>query len=993
DANVTIGAANNYDVVMQPDAQQLEDVVVTALGISREERSLGYSVQGVSNDDIAVKDPVSATNSLQGRVSGVQIKSGAGTVGGSSSVVIRGASSLGGSNQPLYVVDGVPISNYDVSDNTSGYDYGNGAQDINPDDIESMSVLKGAAATTLYGSRGANGVIIINTKSGKGKKGIGVEVNSTTTFDQAYIFPEFQNEYGGGRSLDFDTFDYADAATRGLGSEWAAFDGTPVVNTGSDESWGPKMDGQEVLHWDSFVPESKNYLKTRPFEANPDNYKNIFNTGETYSNSVSIQNSGDDFSYRLSYTNVKQKGIVPGTELKKNVVSLKASTDLTNYLEFFTNVNYITQKTRRARFGYSGNGSSIPGGMRIWTQRQLNTDFLRDNYYSPSMGQQVGWNMRDISNGRTYMRWSNNPFWILNNIYAEDAKNRVYGNIGFKVNLAEGLTLTSTARTDFYSLNTNDRRGSGGTAQEYYQESRYDGAESNFETVLNYTKRFKEDWSFNAMAGGNIMSSTYKSSYAGTVDGFIIDNFYSISNTVSPADTRSYFSEKQINSLFATASMGYKNLIYLDIAGRNDWSSTLPVDNNSYFYPSVSTSFVFSELIDASVLSFGKLRAGYAFVGNDTSPYKLYNTYLNSNYGETTTFEVADRRLNSKLRNELTKELELGLELSFLQDRVGAEFTYFDRRSTDLIFPLDVSNTTGYSDAMVNAGELQNTGIETVVFATPVKTSNFSWDISLSYSTYKSKVISLIDGLDEFKISDNGVYVTAKVGGEYGTMYTTSGYVYDEEGRKLVDEDGDYMQSGEPVKVGNIMPDFNGGLMNTFNYRGVIFSALVDFQKGGSVYSWGNKYAASAGQTPETVGINENGKNFRDPVSEGGGILSEGVFGPDTGREGEENDIYNTPRNHFRHARNFNEEYVYDASYVKLRELKLGYSIPQKWISNLKLENASISLVARNVALLMSNTQGFDPEQVNSISNSSQGYEGGSLPSTRSIGFNLNLKF
>ncbi len=988
---VEIGEQSTIDVQMEASDIMVDDVVITALGISRSERSLGYAVQEVNTDNIAAKDPISVTNSLQGRVSGVQIKTGSGTVGGSSSIIIRGASSLQGSNQPLYVVDGTPISNYNFSNDFKGYDYGNGAQDINPDDVESISILKGAAATTLYGNRGSNGVIVITTKSGKRNKGIGVEINSTTTFDNVYILPKFQNEYGGGSSLNFPTFDYAAASAAGLGPEWAQFDGYPVVETGVDESFGPKMDGTSVLHWDSFVPESDNYNKAYPFSPNPDNYKKIFDAGITSSNSIAINGGNSESAFRLSYTKVNQNGVVPNSKLKKNIISFKGSTKLTNNFEVFTNVNYIKQETTgRSQFGYSGDGINVPGAMRIWTQRQVDADALRSNWYSNTLGEQVGWNFRSIADGRVYLRWSNNPFWVLNNIYATDSKDRVYGNIGFKINIIEGLSFTGTARTDFYSLNINDRVGSGGITTDYYGEATFSEFENNFEGIFNYNKQLGSDWSLNAVAGGNIRYSQYKSSGISTVDGLVIENFFHISNSVSPNYTSSYFSESQTNSLFASASIGYKNILYADISGRNDWSSTLPVDKNSYFYPSISSSFVFSELLKSqNILSLGKFRIGYARVGKDTGPYRLYNSYIPSNFGTTTTFTVSNSRNNPTLKNETTGEFELGLETVFLNGRVGAEFTYFDRKAFDQIIALDISSTSGFSTAYINAGELENKGFELVLHGSPVKTSNFSWDISFNYSTYKNQLNSLYSDLTEYEISSAGsAWVTAEVGGDYGTMWVSDTYSYDENGNKLVDNNGYFIRAGEPKKLGSIMPEFNGGVMNTFSYKGFIFSALIDFQKGGLVYSYANRWATASGQTEMTVGLNDLGNDVRLLPADGGGVRSVGVLESD----GSENQIYLTARNYYRQLRNLPENFVYDASYIKLRELKLGYTLPSGIAQKLKMQAITFSVVARNVALLLSNADGFDPEQVNTISNT-QGYEGGSLPSTRSIGFNINLKF
>jgi len=988
---VAINGQSVIDVVLQSLDIVFDDVVITALGVSRQERSLGYSVQEISADDMAVKDPTSISNSLQGRVAGVQIKTGSGTVGGSSSVIVRGVSSLGGSSQPLFVVDGTPISNYNYSNSTEGYDFGNGAQDINPDDVESVSILKGAAATTLYGNRGANGVIVITTKSGKKKKGLGVEVNSTTTFDNVYILPNFQNEYGGGLSITFPTFNYANASANGLGAEWQAFNGTPVVESAADESWGPKLNGTNVLHWDSFVPESENYLKAYPFSANPDNYKNIFDTGVTLSNSVSINGGNEKNVFRLSYTNVNQKGVVPNSELKKNIISFKGSTKLHDKVEIFTNFNYIKQETMgRSQFGYTGDGINVVGAMRVWTQRQVDTDALRKYWYSPTLGQQVGWNFTSLSSGNLEMNYSNNPFWVLNNIYAMDTKDRVYGNVGFKIDIIEGLSFTGTARTDYYTLGINQRVGSGGITTSGYSETTSSAFENNFEGILSYNKHLTEDISLSAVAGGNIRYSQYNSAYIGTVDGLIIDNFFHVSNSASPVSANTSFSERQTNSLFVSASVGYKDMLYLDLSGRNDWSSTLPVDANSYFYPSVSGSFVFSELLpDQNILSFGKIRAGLARVGNDTWAYRLYNAYVPTSFETITTFTVSDVRNNPRLKNETTSEFEVGLETAFLNGRASLDITYFDRKAFDQIIGLDISSTSGFSTAVINAGEIENKGWELAVSGTPVKTNSFNWNISANFSTYESKLNSLYGDLTQYEISDGGSgWVTAEVGGEYGTLWVNNTYKLDENGNKLVDNSGYFIRAGAPKAMGSIMPDFNGGVMNTFNFNGITFSALVDFQKGGLVYSIANRWATASGQTEMTVGLNDKGIDKRLALADGGGMLSVGVR-----TDGQPNATYITARNYYRQLRNLPEEFVYDASYIKLRELKLGYNLPTSIAQKVKMQGITISVVARNVALLHSNADGFDPEQVNSISQAAQGYEGGSLPSTRSIGFNVNLKF
>ncbi|GAA4821467.1 SusC/RagA family TonB-linked outer membrane protein [Algivirga pacifica] len=989
-----IGVANlsNITITLQEDVETLEEVVVTALGVSRDKKALGYSVQQVSSESMNTVDPLSLGNSIQGKVAGVQIKGGSGNVGASTSVVIRGNASLGGSNQPLWVVDGTPISNYNISNSTDGYDFGNGAQDINPDDVESVSVLKGAAATALYGSRAANGVILVTTKKGKKKSGIGIEVNSMVTFDNVYILPEFQNEYGGGYELEFPTFDYA---ASGLGPEWEKFDGTPVVEAGADESWGPRMDGQQVLAWHSFVPESDTYNQTVPFSPQPNNYRDLFNTGVTTSNSVALSGGDETSTFRLGWTNVTQKGVVPNSNMQKNTITFRGTKDLNDRLKGFFSGSYVSQQTTgRTRFGYSGSGDNVVAGFRQWSQRQLDVDKLRELQYSDAMGQQVGWNMRSLTDGRTYLRWANNPFWTLNNIFAKDSKNRFFGNAGLSYNIAKGLDIKATARTDYYGLLTKTQKGTAnvdGIANAYAGESTRNSFENNFELIATYNERFG-DVSLNVVGGGNILYIESSASSASTADGLILEDFYHISNSVSPANVFSSVYKKQMNSLFGSASVGYKDMVFVDASIRNDWSSTLPVDNNSYFYPAVSTSFIFSELLgDQDILSFGKLRAGYAKVGLDAAAYGLYKTYDATSFGTLQTFSANSvLPSGSQLVNESTTEYEVGLETSFFNGRLSAEGTYFHRTSSDQILNVTLPSSTGYTSKTVNSGELVNKGYELLVNIVPVQTDDFRWDLGFNYTALTSEVTKLFGDLEEYRTAyySSSGWANAVVGEEYGQVTMRRGHVFHENGERLVGDNGRYVYENVPYRMGSFMPDANGGVTTKLSYKGLTLSAQIDFQVGGLIYSTANRWAYKSGLAAGTVGLNDKGNPIRDAVADGGGIKVEGV-----NEDGQPNETYIEAWRYFAdQAYYFTQEFVDDASYVKLRDMKLGYTLPSSLTKKIGIPSASVAVFGRNLALLYDNADGYDPEQVMSISNT-QGVESGSIPSTRSIGFNVNLKF
>ncbi len=973
---VSIGNQSAVDVTLLTDAKQLSEVVVTALGIQREERSLGYSVQEINTQGLDEARETNIVNSLQGKVAGVQIAGSSGNIGGSSRILIRGASSVSGNNQPLFVVDGTPIDNSnfnsdDTQDANGGIDYGNAAQDLNPDDIASMSVLKGPSASALYGSRAANGVILITTKSGKGTNGIGVSINSNTTFSKVYILPDYQNEYGGGYKQEFDTYN-----------------GQPIVATQADESWGPRLDGQLVRQWDSFYPDSPEYGELRPWIAHPDNIKNFYETGVNLSNNVALTAGNDVANVRVSYTNLDQQGVFPFSDLKRNTISVNANANITDKLSTSIRFNYMKSRVngRPVTGDYIGDGAqSVQSSFNTWFERQIDLERLKQT--TTSDGIQRLWNISGPED-LTPFYW-NNPYWELQNASNQDLRERVFGNISLTYAFNEHLKLTGWVRSDFYD----DRREAwtpiGHVNISSYSEDVRKVSENNFEMLAQYNRRFLNDnMSLAANLGANRRIQTQYRNYGKSNGGLSVPNFYTLEASKDRPTITDMSQERMVNSMYGSVNLGFRDFIYFDASLRNDWSSTLPIDNNSYLYPSFATSFVFSEFIsNQSLISFGKLRAGWARVGNDTDPYRLYQIYQPfGSLGSVPLFTVPDILNNSELKPETTTSYEFGLDVQFLNGRIALDATYYNSIATNQIIQLPVSGTSGNQYNIVNAGEMTNNGVELMLTAVPIETrSGFAWELVLNMAKNNNKVISLADGQDNYQLADRRVTINARIGEPYGTI-VGDGFAVNENGERLVDSEGYYVREFGKV-LGNVMADYTGGINSTFSYKGFNLSTLVDFQKGGDLFVGTRAVGVYSGLTSETVGTNDLGNPMRNPVAEGGGIRAVGVL-----ESGEQNQQYVEAVDHFKDITNIDEYSVFDASFVKLREMRLGYSLPQSMFENLPISSVSLSLVGRNLALLYSKVPHVDPETTLGSGNV-QGIENSQLPSTRSIGFNVNIKF
>ncbi|SIN67276.1 SusC/RagA family TonB-linked outer membrane protein [Algoriphagus halophilus] len=985
----TVGNSTVINVTLS-EGVALSEVVVTALGVERETKALGYSVQAVDGDKFTEARETNVINSLSGRVAGVQITNGSSGIGGSSRVTIRGESSLNiNANQPLFVVDGVPISNNIIGSSGSGnqeVDYGNAAGEINPDDIASMTVLKGPAAAALYGSRAANGAILITTKTGKSKKGLGVTINSNTTFDNPLVLPNWQNKYGQGNNGQFE---FVDGAGSGIAD-------------GVDESWGPELDaGLMIPQFDSprsvegfrggdlNAPPGSTITPT-PWVSNPNNIKDFFETGVTLSNNVSLAAANEKSNIRLSWTNLDQKGIVPNTDLKRNTIALNGGMNITEKLTVNSVVNY--QRTN------SGNRPSISYGTEnlmylwIWYGRQLNTRNLRD-YWMPGLEGQQQFNYN--------YNYHDNPYFNVYENTNGQSKDRIYGNISVNYKFTDKLNLMLRTGLDTYN-ELRDRKRAFSTQRfpkGNYREDDVFFSEQNSDFLLTYTEHTKPVWSYSIALGGNSMRQENR--YVQTVaPQLLIPGIYNFTNTAVNLQVNQYTSEKRINSLYGFGQIGFKNVLFLDITGRNDWSSTLPADNNSYFYPSATLSAVISDMVTMpEAISFLKLRAAYAEVGNDTDPYSLSNVYGSQTaWGSVQAKSESNRLSNAELKPERTGAFEVGADIRFLKGRVGLDFTYFDNRTRNQIIPIELDISTGYASRIINAGEIQNKGIEAVVNANILNSERgLNWSIVANFTRTRGKVLELTEGLDAYTLTDrNGAVIQARVGERMGNIYGV-GF------ERVEDENSEYYgqivhnSTGTPLRdpelklQGNYNPDWMLGLQNNFNYKGISLGFLFDFRYGGIVVSRTKTIGSTSGQLEETLYGRENGYDLE---VEGNGIISPGVVQNADGSYSP-NTFKTTSRNwHNRYyERNNVEAAKYDATFLKLREVTIGYTIPRSVLGKMPIQDVKISLVGRNLALWTENPH-FDPETLSMSGGTLQpGVENMAFPSTRSIGFNLNVKF
>jgi TonB-linked SusC/RagA family outer membrane protein len=989
---VPINNNRSINITLKESTQVLDEVVLTALGLKRETKELGYVVQSLNAEGITEVKSVNFLDNLSGKLAGVTINQGATGVGSSSKITIRGEASFS-NNNPLFVVDGVPINNNSVFNFTNeaaaGFqeiDFGNGAMEVNPDDIAEVSVLKGPSAAALYGTRASNGVIIIETKSGKNTKGLGISYNTSFFVDSAFKLPEFQNGYGQGNAGAFAFVD-------GLGG------GTNDLIT---YSWGPRLDvGNLVPQFDSPVTladgttvrggDTALYsgipITPTEFKSNPDNLKNFYETGTTLINNISIASSFDKGNYRLSFTDLRSESIIPGVNLNRQTIGMRLNFQPIEKLRINSSISYVNSKSdNRPSNGYGS--ENVNYSLVAWGPRSLNINNLK-NYWQPGLE-----GVQQYSYNYTFF---DNPYFILLENRNSFNRDRVFGNISASYDITDHITASVRTGMDYsnelrqlrraYSSN---RFKNGG-----YAEHDVFFREINTDFLLNYNNQFN-DISFDVSIGGNRLDQKAFTSQSQTTS-LAQPGIFRLSNAASPIEVFEFESNKRINSFYGLAKFGYKDFLFVDITGRNDWSSALAtpfsVDNTSFFYPSVSSSFIISEIIDLpQAVSFAKLRASWAQVGNDTNPYQTTGAFVaQTPYNGQPTFSNSDIIANPNLQPERTSSFEVGADIRLFGDQLRFDVSYYNALTKDQIISLPIGISSGYKQQVVNGGKVHSKGLEVILGISPVISQNLKWNSTLNFSTNRSTVEDLPqeDGrltLAYSRIYDSQnqtVFFQVEKGGRVGDLYGT-GYLKNENGDFILTDTGSYIPDNNLQKLGNYNPDFMLGFNNQFNYKNWNLGFLLDWRQGGIIVSRTKALGNVGGQLAETA--------FR-PES---GIVPKGVVNIGT----EANPVY-TPNtlavsaeSYYRqfYDRNHEENNTYDASFLKLRQLSIGYTFDNLSIFN-QDATLNLSLIGKNLFAITENPH-FDPEQLAVQGNGFiSGVEDMSYATTRSIGFKAGFNF
>ncbi|WP_421939221.1 SusC/RagA family TonB-linked outer membrane protein [Pedobacter sp.] len=975
-----VSGSNKIQVSLEESKNNLQEVVVTALGINKEKKSLGYAIQEVKGSDLAEAKESNLVNALAGKVAGVNITNSQGNMG-SSRIVIRGETSISGNNQPLFVVDGVPVDNSQLGAGGSR-DFANAISDINSEDIESISVLKGPNAAALYGSRAANGVILIKTKSGKRGKSRSISLNSSTTFEDLLVLPSYQDVYGQGSNGQFS---YVDGKGGG-------------VNDGVDESWGPKMDGR-------LIPQFNSNGVAVPFVPHPDNVRSFFETGHTLNNGVSFSGGGEAYNYRFSYNNSAQKGVVPNSELNKNSLGFNSSFDLLPKLKLDLTANYVRTSSDNLP-GSAGRRATSTMLQFLWFGRQVDVAALKD--YKDANGNTFNWNNSYYSN----------PYFIAYENTVSQRRDRLLGTVGLTYQITSDLKANFHTGNDYY----NDRRklrvayGTNGTPFGSYQETGYTVNENNTEASLSFNKRLNADFNLDVLAGGNLRSKFYEENNQ-IAPRLAVAGIYTLANSRDPLTSTNFYSKLKVYSLFSSAQLGFKDYAYLNLTARNDWSSTLPVQNNSYFYPSANASVILSEAFGwkSDFLSYAKIRGGWSRVGKDTDPYQLNNTYpFNPIFDSYPLVTLTDKYLNPNLKPEYTNSSEIGFELAFLKNRVRLDVSAYNTNSFNQIYSADISTATGFAQQVINAGRINNRGLEVQLGLTPVKqTDGLQWDVNVNYSTNRGKVMELDEAgsLNSVVLGTSGVQVLATIGQRYGTLFGTA-YLRDANGHVIVNASGYPQVNPNKQVLGAYTPKWLGSINNDFSYKGFTLGFLVDAKVGGQIYSGTHATGFTTGVLDETLpGRDEEhgglayyypGNNkallpvqlpSHGSTAPGSAtVYHDGVIFDGVRADGTRNTSILSAQQYYKSIANVNEAHVFSATAIRLREVSLGYNLPKNWISKIGLANARFTLIGRNLWIIHKNVPNIDPETAFATDNA-QGLESLQLPTTRSYGFNLNLTF
>jgi len=975
--------------------EQLDEVVVTALGIEKEKQALVSSVTTVSEEQLKEVVQPNIVNNLAGKVAGVQITNGSSGVGSSSRIIIRGENSLSGNNQPLFVVDGVPISNNQITSDLVNdgalqeVDWGNGSSEFSSDDVASISILKGAGSAALYGARAGNGVVLITTKRGKKAKGFGVSLSSTFSVQTLLTLPDYQNVYGGGSN-----------------GEYAFQDGVSAgVNDGGISSYGPRLDaGLLIAQFDSpstdingnpvragdviartFPDGTFTEITPTPFIARPDNVRDFFETGTTSQNNIAISNSSENGSSRISYSNLRNEGILPNTDLKRDGISVSIDQQLSDKFKVNTFLNYINSRSgNRPNLGYGY--ENVLYGFN-WTGRNTNIASLKDYWQVGQVGRQHF----DLN-----YKWLTNPYLTLNENTNSFNKNRVLGNVAGTYDLTEKLSLKIRTGIDIYNDEREFRRAVSTNANPFgsYREDNVRYYEQNTDFLLSYKDKLTEDWDYTISAGANRFDQKIHYSFA-EASQLALPDIFTLSNSRSPLKGTSQNFSKRINSIYGFGNFGYQNKLYLDLTYRNDWSSTLPEDNNSFGYYSAGASFIASNTFDLpEAISFLKFRFSGASVGNDTDPFQTTQTFdFNQNYGSNFKVTNATVLKNTDLKPERLKALEAGMDVWFLKGRIQLDAAVYQNVSEDQIISRPISTSSGFFNVNENGGQIRTRGLELLLSAKPIQTQDFTWKTSVNFSTFRSVVTELPQGIDQFVTAtanvfsggggSNTVFYIAKEGGRVGDMYGT-GFVK-VNGQTLYDNNGQPVQDPNIRLLGNYNPDFTMGFNNSFTYKNFDLSILFDWRQGGTIVSRTKSLGSTSGVLQETLEGREMGIIGNGVVNVG--TAANPIYEPNT-TVVPASSYYN---NFF--DRGNEESALYDASYVKLRQISLYYTFSKNTTSAIGVDNLKLGLVGSNLLLFTENPH-FDPE-LNALQerNIVYGVEDFSYPSTRSFGISLKTNF
>jgi TonB-linked SusC/RagA family outer membrane protein len=1017
------------NVRLAMSSKQLGEVVVTgALGLNRTRNQQAYAAQQVTGDEVSKQRNANFVSGLSGKVAGLEIRQN-NALGGSTNVVLRGTKSLLGGNQALFVIDGVPINNGgpgagnggtnnagantgtnggNVEQGRGGYDYGSPISNINPDDIESVTVLKGAAASALYGSIGANGVIMITTK--KPGKGLGIAFNSSFGIGSVdkKTLPTYQHEYGAGYGPIYNKKDGIDPSGYFLTQDVNG-DGTPdlVAPMHEDASYGHRFDSNlNVYQWDSFVPTSPNFGKATPWVAAANDPLKFFKTQVSNNQSLFITNGGENGSFKLGYTRNNQTGVLPNSNILNNSLDFASTYKITSKLTAGASINY-TRTDGIGRYGSGYQAENVVRNFRQWWQ--MNTDILaqKDAYFA-SGGKDVTWNWKSPTN--LVPNFQDNPYWTRYKNFQTDRLNRYFGNVSLNYKVNDWLNLLGRVTVDNYSMLQEERRAFGSQGVSAYTRRNINFNETNLDFLATVDKNINPDLNFKGLLGVNVRKSRYELISATTNGGLIIPDVYALANSKNaPAAPAENDIRYEVDGLFAGATFTYKKMLVLDGTLRRDASSALPSYSNKFYYPAINLGFTFSELLKQySWLSYGKVRVNYAEVGNGGQAQNTKNFYaFGTPFGSNPQSAIGTTQNNAALKPERSKAKEAGLEMQFFNSRLGFDFTYYDAKTVDGLLPVALSTATGYNSTYINSGTLRNRGVEVAVNGTPVNSKMVTWKIGVNFTKNNNKVVELYTDPTGQK-SENlllspfqgGVSLNATLGHAYGdirgTAYTDiNGKPYTKkDGGRVVDQTGDnagyYKQSPSNSTIGNVNPDWIGGITNSVRVQNFTLSFLIDIRKGGDVFSLDTYYGMDTGLYPETVGNNDLGNPSRNSLATGGGVIIQGVTAA-----GAKNAIRvrNDATGLYGYEHNPAAAFVYDASYVKLREASLNYSFPQSLTSKWgPIKGVDLAVSGRNLWIIHKNLPYSDPEETLGAGNL-QGYQSGAFPTIRTFTLNLKVRF